>query len=55
MGLPKYDFLFVFNSNVYPNSPPSGERDTKKYATLNLTFQGYPRSNLMVQLYPCMT
>ncbi len=44
-----YDFLLVFNCNVYPISVPI-RYEALKYVTLNLTFQYHPRPNLMAQL-----
>ncbi len=45
--LPIYAFLLMFNSNLWPNSAPSQDIRLRNL-TLNLTFQGHSRSNVIV-------
>ncbi len=54
IGLPIYAFLLIFNSNIWPNSAPLQDIRLYKiyslWVTLNLTFQGHSRSNVMMSL-----
>ena len=49
-GLRIYGFLLVVNSNLGPTPHHYEIEGFEMSVTLNLTFEGYSRSNVMVQL-----